>query len=106
MDSNDWSKAIMAWDNYMDGLRDTPCHCCGKLFMIFELYDLNCVYETFFLKKVCDSCNQKASSKINYYGAKKPHEIAYCRKVLNSGSYAIKNKTKLFNALMYAGYTG
>ena len=79
-------------------LVNTTCDCCGKKTVI--LNEIRLIYRIHGMLELCESCGDKSSKFINYYGKKKESDLLKLKNYFNSGRM-ILNK---YSAMMNAGY--
>lgn len=76
------------------------CHVCGTIFeYAFQLGALKENYQVGYVD-ICWACGDTANSFINYYGVKKPEDLARLHQFLISGVLPMRD----FSTLMNAGY--
>lgn len=65
-----------------------------------NFWEVKNVYVIHDMKDVCHDCGYDLSSFINYYGKKKPEDLAALKRTMNTG-VLVQRK---FNQQMYGGY--
>jgi hypothetical protein len=79
-------------------MKSKTCDICG--IDCDSVTELKAIYQTPQLKALCNSCGEVADSFVNYYGKKKPEDVARLHLFLMSG----KRQVDILTATMNAGY--
>lgn len=84
---------------------ERQCHVCGIVFRdnkygYWDIEQIRKIYSVCNNLDMCAKCARKADSFVDYYGKKKPEDVAKLKRFLLSGYQAKKD----FSALMNGGY--